>query len=46
MSQASSPESASDRRAAAGVAPFAGEVRKFTVTSFQPTLAAGSDGRK
>src|SRR5438270_6181097 len=36
----------SDSKAPAGVAPFAARSERFTVTSFQPTLAGGSWGRK
>ena len=36
----------SDSSAPAGVAPFAARSERFTATSFQPTLAGGSVGRK
>src|SRR5687767_11831865 len=36
----------SDRTAAAGVAPLPARSDRFTATSFQPTLPAGSPGRK
>src|SRR3982751_1889716 len=36
----------SDSSAAAGEAPFAARSERFTATSFQPTLAAGSELRK
>src|SRR5438067_9358582 len=36
----------SDSSAPAGVAPLAARSERFTVTSFQPTLAGGSCGRK
>src|SRR5438270_6635211 len=36
----------SDSKAPAGVAPLAARSERLTVTSFQPTLAGGSSGRK
>src|SRR3954454_5400467 len=45
-SHSPSPAIVSARRAPAGAAPFAARSDKFTATSFQPTLAGGSPGRK
>src|SRR3954454_14767807 len=45
-SHSPSPAIVSARSAPAGVAPLAARSDRFTATSFQPTLAGGSSGRK